>query len=192
MANSVMMLNGYRLVYSPTHRRAMSNCAGYSGYVYEHIEVVEKYYGPIAEDEVVHHLDDNRANNRHENLLVLRRGEHKKLHDWLSAAGCESAGGIAANSVKAEIAYCAVCGRTLQDKQVMACCQEHYALQNRKVRRPTAAELKDAISKHSMLAVGRMYGVSDNAVRKWCRQYGIVCQRRARQNTECRDCTPRA
>ena len=26
-----------------------------------------------------------------------------------------------------------------------------------------------------MLSLGRKYGVSDNAIRKWCKQYGIDC-----------------
>ena len=45
---------------------------------------------------------------------------------------------------------------------------------NRKiVNRPSLKELKDDVSKMSYVAVGKKYGVSDNAIRKWFSSYGI-------------------
>jgi hypothetical protein len=41
----------------------------------------------------------------------------------------------------------------------------------RKVERPAYEQLKEDVRTMSMLAVGRKYGVSDNAVRKWIRWY---------------------
>lgn len=41
----------------------------------------------------------------------------------------------------------------------------------RRVERPAYEELVREIADTSYLAVGRKYGVSDNAVRKWVRQY---------------------
>jgi hypothetical protein len=41
----------------------------------------------------------------------------------------------------------------------------------RKVERPSLEQLKEDLETMSMLAVGRKYGVSDNAVRKWIRWY---------------------
>lgn len=43
--------------------------------------------------------------------------------------------------------------------------------QTRKVERPSYEQLKADVATMSMLAVGRKYGVSDNAVRKWIRWY---------------------
>jgi hypothetical protein len=43
--------------------------------------------------------------------------------------------------------------------------------ETRKVPRPTYEQLKEDLSHMSWLAVGRKYGVSDNAVRKWMRWY---------------------
>ena len=43
--------------------------------------------------------------------------------------------------------------------------------ESRKVPRPTYEQLKADLSHMSWLAVGRKYGVSDNAVRKWMRWY---------------------
>jgi hypothetical protein len=43
--------------------------------------------------------------------------------------------------------------------------------ERRRVERPPYAELMAEIKATSYLAVGRKYGVSDNAIRKWVRQY---------------------
>lgn len=44
----------------------------------------------------------------------------------------------------------------------------------RKVIRPTKEILEKEILTESFSALGRKYGVSDNAVRKWCRYYQII------------------
>jgi hypothetical protein len=44
-------------------------------------------------------------------------------------------------------------------------------IETRKVERPSHEQLLSDVSEMSMLAVGRKYGVSDNAVRKWLRWY---------------------
>lgn len=43
---------------------------------------------------------------------------------------------------------------------------------------PPMEELLDKVSKHSFIEVGEQYGVSDNAVRKWLRKYGVPCSRK--------------
>jgi HNH endonuclease len=48
-------------------------------------------------------------------------------------------------------------------------------LDQRKVERPPYDQLVDEIKATSFLAVGRKYGVSDNAVRKWLRWYEQAC-----------------
>ena len=49
---------------------------------------------------------------------------------------------------------------------------------SRRVERPPYAQLAAEIDRLGYLAVGRHYGVSDNAIRKWVRQYER--ERRAR------------
>lgn len=47
----------------------------------EHDLIIEKEIGrSLRDDEVVHHIDRDRSNNRIENLLLMTRGEHSKLH----------------------------------------------------------------------------------------------------------------
>lgn len=133
----------------------------------------------LSEDEVVHHLDGNRKNNRIENLIVLFRGMHARLHQWLDkgAPTTEKSGMNGKNSGKSkaiEPRYC-VCGDTLQHKQKKYCSVECYkSNQTRKVEMPSSEELKELISNYSWSHIGRKYGVSDNSVRKWAKQYGLL------------------
>ena len=46
--------------------------------------------------------------------------------------------------------------------------------QTRKVVRPSREELEKLIQNNTWTAIGRMFGVSDNAVRKWAKRYGII------------------
>ncbi len=43
----------------------------------------------------------------------------------------------------------------------------------RKVARPSKEELQKLIAENSWVGIGRMYGISDNAVRKWAKGYGL-------------------
>lgn len=51
--------------------------------------------------------------------------------------------------------------------------------ETRKVGRPPYEQLVEEIEASSYLAVGRKYGVSDNAVRKWVRFYERQMEREA-------------
>jgi hypothetical protein len=44
----------------------------------------------------------------------------------------------------------------------------------RKVEWPSIEELTKLINTTSMVKIGKMFGVSDNAVRKWCKKYEII------------------
>ena len=179
--SEVRLLNGYKLILKPDHPKAMHS-DNWEGYVYEHIAVAEEYLGrSLRSNEVVHHLDLNKANNRAGNLLVLEDGQHAKLHRWIAsgAAICESSGLNRENSGKPKVTepvYCVVCGQTLQENQINCCSPEHFAFIRRKVVRPSKDELAKELETTSMLALGKKYGVSDKAVRKWAISYSLIRQ----------------
>lgn len=68
--------------------------------------------------------------------------------------------------------YCIDCGVEINEsaKRCVAC----NSIYSRKVKRPTKEELEELLVNNNFCQLGRMFGVSDNAIRKWCKAYGIV------------------
>lgn len=70
---------GYILIIKPDHPRADSQ-----GYVKEHWLVMEAYLGRyLTDDEVVHHINQKRDDNRLENLQLMTKKQHSEHHSKL-------------------------------------------------------------------------------------------------------------
>lgn len=68
--------DGYVYVYFPDHPMSNRN-----GYIMEHILVMECAIGRwIADNEVVHHINHNRSDNRLSNLKLMNKKEHMSMH----------------------------------------------------------------------------------------------------------------
>lgn len=67
--------------------------------------------------------------------------------------------------------YCTICGAEVSQKDCL--CIECYNKQQRIVERPSKETLLEEIATSSFEAVGRKYGVSGNAIKKWCKVYGL-------------------
>ena len=77
--------NGYVLLKKRGYSRANNH-----GYVFEHILVMEEHIGRLLKlDEVVHHINHNKQDNRIENLQLMTRSEHMKLHMTKLTSGKE-------------------------------------------------------------------------------------------------------
>jgi predicted nucleic acid-binding Zn ribbon protein len=186
------MLNGYVVVYVPGHPSSMTS-DNWNGWIYEHILTAERLIGRrLEKDECVHHLDRDRSNNHPSNLIVILKSQHSKLHRWLDrgAPGCESSCENPLNSGKPkvgekkqvigipkepkELKHCLSCGNP-----IVTTANKHYCsskcstLASRKVERPSKEELERLIWEIPTTAIANRYGVSDNAVGKWCKSYGI-------------------
>lgn len=75
-----VLAQGYVQVRVPGHPRAATG-----GWVHEHIVVMEASIGRyLADDEIVHHINRNPADNRIENLRLMARGDHTELHSRLA------------------------------------------------------------------------------------------------------------
>ncbi len=67
---------GYVRVYVPMHPEANT-----WGYVYEHRVIAEQIVGRcLDKNEIVHHKNGKRWDNRPENLEVMDKNEHAKMH----------------------------------------------------------------------------------------------------------------
>lgn len=68
--------HGYILAYAPKHPHAHKD-----GYVMLHTILMERAIGRyLAPDEVVHHINHNRDDNRLENLKLMNKKDHCTMH----------------------------------------------------------------------------------------------------------------
>jgi hypothetical protein len=66
---------------------------------------------------------------------------------------------------------CIACGKPCDNKY---CSQDCSHKHRRIVERPSKEELEKLIEQNNWVTIGQQYGVSDNAVRKWARKYGLI------------------
>lgn len=70
-----------------------------------------------------------------------------------------------------EPSFCKLCGKLISSGSNY--CSSCIHLYQRKVERPTREVLKKELRLYSFLKLGEKYNVTDNAVRKWCKQYNL-------------------
>lgn len=160
--------NGYVRIYMPEHKSADSN-----GLIYEHQVVAEQKIGrPLNDEEVVHHIDTNRSNNDPDNLLVFAsNADHAAFHKHGEYTLDDD--GIAHCDIREREQHkCPHCGAQIDRKANY--CVEYANFLSRKVsNRPNREELKKLIRMCPFIRISAMYGVSDTAIRKWCRQENL-------------------
>lgn len=117
------------------------------------------------------HINGNNHDNREENLrwicpncasqLPTFAGKNNKSHD----------GYISTDSKKINKKICPICNiNEIYVKSKM--CKECRTKKSR-ANIPSKEELEQLIYTTSFVAIGKKYGVTDNAVRKWCKDYGL-------------------
>lgn len=68
--------DGYIAIYFPSHPKSRSD-----GYIMEHVLMMECFIGRwLRDDEVVHHINGDKTDNRKENLMLMTASEHMSLH----------------------------------------------------------------------------------------------------------------
>ena len=85
---------------------------------------------------------------------------------------------------RSKLDFCRKCKPNIELKNICNCgeykhqhakqCSKCASLKMRKVGRPSEEELEKLILEMPLTKIGKQFGVSDNAVRKWCKNYGIT------------------
>lgn len=112
----------------------------------------------------IHHIDGDRTNNTIENLQILCPNCHSQT-DTYAAKNIKKK--------KQQNNYCVDCNKIIGKYNIR--CSNCNKKSFRKVIRPTKEELFSKIIefKGNFSRLSKIYGVSDNAIRKWCLYYGI-------------------
>jgi len=136
-----------------------------NGFVYYHRHVASLKIGRwLTASEVVHHIDENKANNAPENLEVLTKKEHTQRH-------CKGKRGTRT---------CPSCKETftlsLTSKRVQKYCSRACMTQKGVGRKfdPTKKELHELVWSAPTSHVAKLFGVSDVAIAKRCKRLGIT------------------
>ena len=107
------------------------------------------------------HINGNHNDNRLENLRIVCPNCHTQTDTFGS-------------KIKREKNKCVDCGVeiSLKSKRCRKC-GSIYNKNNFTKRPVTKDELLKLIKTKSFVEIGKMYNVSDNAVRKWCQRCGL-------------------
>lgn len=168
------MLGQYEYRVVPGHPRANADNA-----VYLHVLVAEEKLGRyLLPQEVVHHIDENKTNNDPTNLMVFyTKADHTSFH----ANGCKMdtitllpCGSWISNNLATR---CPICGekKSKDAETCWKCYKPMNNFQHKISNKPSKEELFQILqqTKGHFTNVGKHYGVSDNAVRKWCKSYNL-------------------
>ena len=75
--------------------------------------------------------------------------------------------------VRAVPKFCSVCGKQITGKGTTGKCFECHQKETRVTERPSPQQLEKLLRENNFVKVGQMFGVSDTAIRKWCKNYGM-------------------
>lgn len=105
------------------------------------------------------------AYNKAEDYLLENRLGHKINPKFVEDKNKEEI-------IEPKVHVCHQCNSNLVSKAGNLCV-ECASKNARKVERPSREGLKELLRLKSFVEIGKIYGVSDNAVRKWCKTYNL-------------------
>lgn len=116
----------------------------------------------------VDHIDGDRYNSTQENLRFLCPNCHSQTATYAGKRSAEL------RVVYKRVGNCLHCGNKTAGGNICMPCSSR---RKRRASWPSKEELERMIKDSSMLAIGKAFGVSDAAVRRWCVTYGIEYRR---------------
>ena len=144
---------GYMYICAANHP-----CAKKNGIVSVHRYVMSKYLGRVLlQEELVHHKNGDKTDNRLENLEVMTAREHAQLHAQL-------------HSPEREKIECVVC--KTPTKNVKFCSTTCVGIFTSRTDL-TEDTLRELVWQMPATRIAKEYGVSDVAIHKMCKKWDI-------------------
>jgi hypothetical protein len=106
----------------------------------------------------------NRCHTEHHNPQLDSKSCYEKMNSFIE---------FNEDLYKNKKIECGHCNKIFHPKKYSQkfCSEECYKISSRKIERPSIQQLKKDLSELSCIKVGKKYGVSDNTIRKWIKQY---------------------
>lgn len=120
---------------------------------------------------ILDHIDGDNHNNLPSNLRWICPNCNSQLDTFAGRNIKNKNKYTSVNSKKSNKKICPICNITEISKNSKMCreCRNKEIAKNI----PPKEDLEKLIYNTSFTKIGEMYGVSDNAVRKWCKKYGL-------------------
>ena len=181
------MITGRVVIRPPAGFVNVLHTRKHSGMAYRYVvNAVSKLDRPLKRGEVVHHIDGNIRNDDVNNLMVFTSSsDHLKYHrsGYNSAILVDNGDGTyrTVNGFSSSYAEytCYTCGKQFPSKKcnhhhsTRVFCSDACLCKYRQRNIPDKDTLIELLKSSSLSGVGRIYSVSGNAVKKWCKRYNI-------------------
>lgn len=120
----------------------------------------------------LHHKDGNHFNNQLDNLQILCPNCHS-VQEGNAGANIGRYTQSQQDLIQKQIKKCVDCGKEISSNAIR--CKSCASIEWHKniCQRPSREELKLLIRSMPFTQIGKKYGISDNAIRKWCDFYGL-------------------
>lgn len=110
------------------------------------------------------HIDGNHLNNKIVNLRWLCPNCHSQTNTFCG------------KHKKKKLKFCLECNVMIHKNSIKCrkCSSKENAFARRIIERPSIEKLLELKNNLSMTKIGKLYNVSDNTIRKWCKFYNIL------------------